>query len=432
MAVASSNVTAPPGRSKPKQALNAYNIFFQYERERILEELSPGSPALSKKKTPITPEEVREICRQHKLRSQTKRSHRKVHGKISFRDLAKTIADRWRALNTADKTVLEAQAAQELRVYHDEVRLWEQEQEENQNQEQQQNTPHATPRDEESSLQHQWFQATTTPQGQQRQERPHFHTDLRREQQGTAFHGPFWTQETVLLPVQEVSSFWQQPQAEQQQHSSGIMPQDYLKDLTKLKQDVQTQIQACMMKKGMRALAGNDMMDNNKNSHEQMVFSSPFASMGRDTHATRMVIFPQQGQGQQNMQQTITSSSSPSFMMTGSGMIAASSSSSALLAMMQNSTSSRHQAPTRNGIGYNGPYSELDDEPVLSIQDEPAPAQQSSSSCFFLPSTAGLVGGQHDQQDTEDFHFSMDETEPFANDEVPFFDEHEMELLFEG
>ena len=135
------------------------------------------------------------------------------------------------------------------------------------------------------------------------------------------------------------------------------------------------------------------------------------------------------------MQQTITSSSSPSFMMTGSGMIAASSSSSALLAMMQNSTSSRHQAPTRNGIGYNGPYSELDDEPVLSIQDEPAPAQQSSSSCFFLPSTAGLlVGGQqqHDQQDAEVIHFSPDETEPFASEEVPFFDAHEMELLFEG
>mmetsp|Transcript_7099 Transcript_7099/g.14802 ORF Transcript_7099/g.14802 Transcript_7099/m.14802 type:complete len:113 (+) Transcript_7099:162-500(+) len=68
---------------KPKNALSSYNLFFQIERKRILD----GTDVL---KLPITPTDVVNILFEHQ--NKKKRLHRKSHGKISFRGLARTVS----------------------------------------------------------------------------------------------------------------------------------------------------------------------------------------------------------------------------------------------------------------------------------------------------------------------------------------------------
>lgn len=82
---------------KPKRPLSAYNLFFRYERERILRNTSQPSY-----------------------------KPRRSHGKIGFADLARSVAESWKALEPDDKAKFEAKAAQEKERYERELDVWNQ------------------------------------------------------------------------------------------------------------------------------------------------------------------------------------------------------------------------------------------------------------------------------------------------------------------
>jgi hypothetical protein len=57
-------------------------------------------------------------------KSKTKRRHRKSHGRISFGDLARTIADNWKSVSPKTKTIFDHYAERDMLRYKREVKVW--------------------------------------------------------------------------------------------------------------------------------------------------------------------------------------------------------------------------------------------------------------------------------------------------------------------
>jgi hypothetical protein len=83
-------------RDKPKRPLSAYNLFFQYERERILSDApDPGAA-----------------------------KPRRSHGKIGFAPLARSIAAKWGKIDSAARSHFEGLAAKDKERYNREMKAW--------------------------------------------------------------------------------------------------------------------------------------------------------------------------------------------------------------------------------------------------------------------------------------------------------------------
>ena len=63
-----------------------------------------------------TPEELVRSIESILSKSREKRRHRKSHGRISFGDLARAIADQWKAINPKAKEIFEAQQRGDIGV----------------------------------------------------------------------------------------------------------------------------------------------------------------------------------------------------------------------------------------------------------------------------------------------------------------------------
>jgi hypothetical protein len=93
----------------PKRPLSAYNIFFRKERQALLGE---------------------DIAKEHVITDQSRRKHRKTHGKIGFADMARMVGEKWKKLDTTKKQAFEEQADHEKTRYIQELDVWKKTQEE--------------------------------------------------------------------------------------------------------------------------------------------------------------------------------------------------------------------------------------------------------------------------------------------------------------
>ncbi|KAL7580421.1 hypothetical protein ACA910_004443 [Epithemia clementina (nom. ined.)] len=103
---------------KPKHPLSAYNLFFQVQRKRVLE----GTDILG---LPMSSEDIRTVREEHQMK-RGKRIHRKTHGKIGFRDLARLVAKRWKHVDTDTRQLLKHHAAMEKAEFHTKEEIWKQ------------------------------------------------------------------------------------------------------------------------------------------------------------------------------------------------------------------------------------------------------------------------------------------------------------------
>ena len=102
----------------PLRALSAYNFFFRYERERILNSKGDDGDC----DLDVSEKNKEALLKSHWNRDRTvKRRHRKSHGKISFAKLSKTISQRWNELPEHEKKFFTEVATKDWERYHREM-----------------------------------------------------------------------------------------------------------------------------------------------------------------------------------------------------------------------------------------------------------------------------------------------------------------------
>jgi hypothetical protein len=70
------------------------------------------------------PEEIINSIERILTKCREKRRHRKTHGRISFGDLARTIADKWKAVEPQQRVIFDQYAAVDMHRYRTEVKIW--------------------------------------------------------------------------------------------------------------------------------------------------------------------------------------------------------------------------------------------------------------------------------------------------------------------
>ena len=100
-------------KQPPLKPLSAYNFFFRDERDRIVN----GG------KLDLTDERLSTLLQNHWSRDrQKKRSHRRGHGKVSFRQLNTLVSQRWNTLSSEELAFFRMVADDDLKRYEAEMR----------------------------------------------------------------------------------------------------------------------------------------------------------------------------------------------------------------------------------------------------------------------------------------------------------------------
>jgi HMG (high mobility group) box len=105
----------------PKRPMSSYNLFFQLERERLINDMP------DKVYTESDVNRIAAICKLKEIYSgqqQQKRKHRKTHGKISFATLARVTANKWKELPEEQKQPFIQRAIIEKQKYQNAVEAW--------------------------------------------------------------------------------------------------------------------------------------------------------------------------------------------------------------------------------------------------------------------------------------------------------------------
>lgn len=131
-------------QNKPRRPLSAYNFFFSEERGRILDQLSaeddgncleegsgessgsrlPYDGGAQKKQLPLSPLGDKTSSGPSIVDDDVGRRHPQSHGKISFRDLARQIGKRWKALSTEKLKQYKRRAEIDMVRYKTEMEQW--------------------------------------------------------------------------------------------------------------------------------------------------------------------------------------------------------------------------------------------------------------------------------------------------------------------
>jgi hypothetical protein len=124
---------------KPVRPLTAYHLFFQLERAWLLQNIdSPDNDSAQTNQgyeagkliDPLMPNRYREIymSKTWYARASVKRKHRKSHGKISFQELSRKVASRWREIEEIDpetKKYCTMIAKRVFQSYKEKVKIYE-------------------------------------------------------------------------------------------------------------------------------------------------------------------------------------------------------------------------------------------------------------------------------------------------------------------
>jgi len=121
--------------TKPLRPLSAYHVFFQLEREYILQSVSnDGADKSSQeqkmllKNAPKRYAGIKMFPDWHaRPGKRQRRKHRKTHGHIGFQELSKTISKRWAEIDKTDpgvKSFVQNIANAELEEYQQDIKLY--------------------------------------------------------------------------------------------------------------------------------------------------------------------------------------------------------------------------------------------------------------------------------------------------------------------
>lgn len=137
-------------KDKPKRPLSSYNIFFRKYYSMVVSHNSPMSfvgctstvshdllvwkfstriehqreRIVEGKTGEASPEEIVQSVEGILSRPATKRRHRKSHGRISFGDLARTIAESWKSVSPKARSIFEHYAERDSLRYKRELKVW--------------------------------------------------------------------------------------------------------------------------------------------------------------------------------------------------------------------------------------------------------------------------------------------------------------------